>query len=56
MKPLYVVHYTIFPKYSGTFKSLYKFFETEEELDAWLKFRPWIKENAIIFKNIDKGE
>lgn len=56
MKPMYVVHYTIFPKNSGTFKSLYKFFETKEQLDEWLSFNPWIKDNAIIFKNIDKGE
>lgn len=56
MKPMYVVHYTIFPKGSGTFKSLYKFFENKERLDKWLNFRPWIKDNAIIFKNIDKGE
>lgn len=56
MKPMYVVHYTIFPKNSWNFKSLYKFFETKEQLDKWLSFHPWIKDNAIIFKNIDKGE
>lgn len=56
MKPMYVVHYTIFPKGSGTFKSLYKFFENKECLDKWLNFRPWIKDNAIIFKNIEKSD
>ena len=55
MKPLYVIHYTVFPK-GNSFKSLYKFFETKEQLDKWLKSKPWIKENCIIFKNIDKGE
>lgn len=56
MKPMYVVHYTIFSKNSWNFKSLYKFFETKEQLDKWLSFHPWIKDNAIIFKNIDKGD
>lgn len=53
MKPMYVVHYTIFPKNYGTFKSRYKFFESKQQLDNWLNIKPWIKENCIIFKNID---
>lgn len=53
MKPLYVAHYTLFGfKYRSGFKSYYKFFETKEQLDRWLEFKPWIKENCIIFKNI----
>lgn len=54
MKPRYVVHYTVFPRYSGTFKSMYRFFETKEQLDKWLGFNPWIRENAIIFENIER--
>lgn len=53
MIPLYVVHYTIFYNNSLGFKSFYRFFETKEELDKWLSFRSWIKDNCIIFKNID---
>lgn len=51
MKPLYVIHYTLFK--SGSALSRYKFFETKKQLDNFLKFNPWIRENNIIFKNID---
>ncbi len=52
MKPLYVIHFTLFK--SGSALSRYKFFETKEELDTFLMVTPWIKDNCIIFKNIDK--
>lgn len=51
MKPLYVIHFTIFK--GGSALSRFKFFETKKQLDNFLMFSPWIKENCIIFKNID---
>lgn len=51
MKPLYVMHYTLFK--GGSVLNRFKFFETKKQLDNFLKFKPWIKENCIIFKNID---
>lgn len=52
MRPLYVIHFTLFK--GGSALSRYKFFETRKQLDIFLKFKPWIKENSIIFENIDK--
>lgn len=52
MKPLYVIHFTLFK--GGSVLNKYRFFETKKQLDNFLKFNPWIKENSIIFKNIDK--
>lgn len=52
MKPLYVIHYTLFK--GGSVLSRFKFFETKKQLDNFLKFKPCIKENCIIFKNIDE--
>ena len=54
MKPLYVIHYSIFK--GGCVRSFYRFFEKKEKLDDWLMFRPWIKDNCIIFKNINMEE
>lgn len=55
MKPLYVIHYTLF-KNGGAFNR-FRFFETKKQLDNFLKFTPWIKDFCIIFKNIDlEGE
>ena len=54
MKPLYVIHYSLFK--GGSVLNKYEFFETKEELDTFLMFNPWIKDNCIIFENIDKGE
>lgn len=51
MKPLYVIHYTLFK--GGSALNRYRFFETQKELDNFLMFTPWIKNNCIIFKNID---
>lgn len=51
MKPLYVIHYTLFKGRSAL--SRFKFFENKKQLDNFLKFNPWIKKNCIIFKNID---
>lgn len=51
MKPLYVIHYTLFK--GGSVLNRYKFFETQKQLDNFLMFTPWIKNNCIIFKNVD---
>lgn len=51
MKPLYVIHYTLFK--GGSVLNRYRFFETQKQLDNFLMFTPWIKNNCIIFKNID---
>ena len=51
MKPLYVIHYSLFK--GGSVLNRYKFFETKERLDSFLKFAPWIKDNCIIFKNVE---
>lgn len=51
MKPLYVIHYSLFK--GGSVLNRYKFFETQKQLDNFLMFTPWIKNNCIIFKNID---
>ena len=51
MKPLYVIHFTLFK--GGSALSRYRFFETKKQLDNFLMFKPWIKDNCIIFKNID---
>ena len=48
---MYVIHYTLFK--GGSVLNRYKFFETKKELDNFLMFTPWIKENCIIFKNVD---
>ena len=53
MKPLYVVHFTLFK--GGSALNRFEFFETKKELDDFLRFNPWIKDNCIIFKNIDDG-
>ncbi len=54
MKPLYVIHYSLFK--GGCVRSFYKFFEDKKHLDTWLMFKPWIKDNCIIFENINKEE
>ena len=51
MKPLYVIHYSLFK--GGSVLNGYKFFETQKQLDNFLMFTPSIKNNYIIFKNID---
>lgn len=51
MKPLYVIHYTLFK--GGSALNRYRFFETQKELDNFLMFTPWIKNNCIIFKNVN---
>ena len=51
MRPMYVIHYTLFK--GGSVLNRYKFFETKKELDNFLMFTPWIKENCIIVKNVD---
>lgn len=51
MKPLYVIHFTLFK--GGSALNRFKFFETKKQLDNFLRFTPWIKDNCIIFKNID---
>lgn len=38
MKPLYVMHYTLFK--GGSVLSRFKFFETKERLDNFLRFKP----------------
>lgn len=49
MKPLYVVHYTLFgAKYNG-FKSYYKFLYSYKELLRFLGSPNIHKENCIIF-------
>lgn len=53
MKPLYVIHYSLFK--GGSILNRYKFFETKEKLERFLLFHPQIKDNMIIFKNIDLG-
>lgn len=50
MKPLYVIHYSLFK--GGSVLNRYKFFETQKQLDNFLMYKPWIKNNCIIFKNI----
>lgn len=55
MKPLYVIHYSLFK--GGSVLNRYKMFETKKQLDNFLMFTPWIKNNCIIFKNIElEGE
>lgn len=51
MKPLYVIHYSLFK--GGSVLNRYKMFETKKQLDNFLMFTPWIKNNCIIFKNIE---
>lgn len=51
MKPLYVIHYTLFK--GGSALNRYRFFETQKGLDNFLMFTPWIKNNCIIFKNVN---
>ena len=53
MKPLYVIHYSLFK--GGRVLNRYNFFETKEKLERFLLFLPQIKDNMIIFKNIDLG-
>ena len=54
MKPLYVIHYSLFK--GGSVLNRYKFFETQKELDNFLMFHPWILNNYILFKNVDKED
>ena len=54
MKPLYVIHYSLFR--GGSVLNRYKFFETQKELDNFLMFHPWILNNYILFKNVDKED
>jgi len=51
LKPLYVIHFTLFK--GGSALSKYIFFETKKELDDFIFFHPLIGDNCIIFKNID---
>lgn len=51
MKPLYVIHFTLFK--GGSAITRYKFFENQRQLDVYLMSHPWIKNNCIVFKNID---
>ena len=52
MKPLYVIHFTLF--IGGSALSRYEFFETKKQLANFLIFRPYIIDHCIIFKKIDK--
>lgn len=51
MRPLYVLHYTLFK--GGSVLNRFKFFETQKQLDTFLLFHPYIKTNCILFKYVD---
>lgn len=53
MKSKYVIFYTLFStKYDHGFKSQYRFFETKEDLERFIKIKN-IKDNCMIFENIE---
>lgn len=51
MRPMYVIHYTLFR--GGSVLNRYRFFETKKKLSNFLMVYPWIRQNCIIFENID---
>ena len=54
MKPLYVIHFSLFK--GGSVLSRYRFFETKKDLYKFLFYHPEIVNNCIIFKNFDIKE